>query len=208
MHDQHQHPTHIITTYLGISSIVVSPDDDTVVLFGVYGNMIDGSMPVIELELSFQLMNDLLSSIPEQSEDAINKISDALTNPQDAPDFIDVSDNGGLHFEDHIFCLQAVVAEDQTLEEIDPEEIEYLLHGFINRKDLLPHFINSSIPTGIDYATYLYRVMSIRYNFYLHFKPMVDNETALVCSNLSDPLSFELSKSFYHLFNKQDKENY
>ncbi len=114
MLDHHENPAHIITSYLAITSIVVSHDDDTVKIFGLYGNLVDPGMPTIEFHLSFYQLNELLSAITEQADNAIDQIAKALTEPQDDHSVINVTKQGGLHFANHLFAFQVVYEEDEN----------------------------------------------------------------------------------------------
>jgi hypothetical protein len=200
MANNKQNPGHIFTTYLAISAIILTPDSNHVFLMGVYGNMLNGDIGTIEFECGFGLLNDLLPLVDEQAEEVIEALAQHIAHPSDEHHTIDVSESGGLHFEEHAFALQIIHEQDEEGRPYLPEEPSYHLAGFIPLPAFLPPFMGEPLPTdGAQLVQYYNRLLALQYAFYLSFQKILQEELAQVRANLYDPLVRTLARAQYEL---------
>lgn len=199
--DLHRQPSIIITSYLAVSHIWISPDDQDVSLWGVYGNLANSEITTIRVETDFQTLHDLLPhSDGEYAEEVILAISKGMTEPSEENGIIDLCDLGGLHFEEHIFSLQFILEEDESGNLTEPEEPCYQLQGYIPRNNLLPYFMDFDIPSEInERVRYHHQLLAMQYQLYTLLLPKMNKTYALTFSNLNDPLYFEMAKTQFEL---------
>jgi hypothetical protein len=203
-----ENTNYIFTTYLGISSIVISHENSNVLLFGVYGNQLDGNFYTIEIQTNFQTLYDLLSLINDQSEHAIDALSNAIANPTEENQVIDLSGKE-IHFYEHIFGFFAFFRESEERKEKVKEDGLYLLAGYTIKDPIHSGFNDLDIPTeGLELIEYYNSLLSMQYALYLSAVKQVDKTTSQVLSNLTDPTIFALAKAQYDLEEKiRDEKN-
>jgi hypothetical protein len=197
-----ENANYIFTTYLGISSIVISHENSNVLLFGVYGNQLDGNFYTIEIQTNFQTLYDLLSLVEDQSEEAIDALSNAIANPTEENQVIELSGQE-IHFYEHIFGFIAFFREIQEGKGKVKEDGLYLLAGYTKKDPIHADFNDLEIPTeGLELIEYYNSLLSMQYALYLSAVNQVDNVTSLVLCNLTDPTIFALAKAQYELEQK------
>lgn len=200
MHDRLKQPNYIFTSYLALSTIIVSHKSSIVTLLGVYGKMLNGNILTIEVECNFETLNDLLTAAGAQAENAIDQLSKVLLDKSKECHAIDVSQDGGIHFEDHIFALQAIYEEGPLGETVVPREFSYLLNGYIQRPTFIHDFIGYIIPKNkVQLSRYYAKLLAMQYELYLGFRKRTTKEFALIFSNLSDPVIYTTAKNHYEL---------
>jgi hypothetical protein len=189
-------PAHITTSYLILSSICFTHDDNYVYLFGCYGNLVNGDINSIEIETDFETLNTLLYEIDEYADEAIEALANKISNPTTETETIYFIEQGGLHFMDHIFVFSLIRYEDED----DDEELTYHLNGFMKRKEMLPDFIEFSLPTNQrQLVKYYNEILAVHYQFYLNFRKITTKEIALISSGLYNQLLFTLAKAQFNL---------
>jgi hypothetical protein len=208
MADLRENANYIFTTYLGISSIVISHDNSNVLLFGVYGNQLDGNFYTIEIQTNFQTLYDLLSLLEDQAEEAIDALSNAIANPTEDNQVIDLSGKV-IHFYEHIFGFIAFFRETEEGNRKVKEDGLYLLAGYAKKDPIHSDFNDLEIPTeGLELIEYYNSLLSMQYALFLSAVKQVDKLTSLVLSNLTDPTIFALAKAQYELEEKiRDERN-
>jgi hypothetical protein len=193
------YPTHIFTSYISISGICLSRKDSFVLLFAIYGDILDPyNHTPIEIETSFQRLHNLLSEYPaEYTEDLVEKIAIALSESTEDYPTIDLSDTG-FDFTDHIFAFMLIYEEDENGQPYVPKDPSYVLNGYLKRGNLLPEYLDFLLPrTNQKQTEYYNKLLAIRYFFYLDYKNRMDEPDAIGYSNLTDPLLFALAKTQY-----------
>ncbi len=202
MAEPRENANYIFTTYLGISSIVISQDNSNVLLFGVYGDQLNGNFKTIEIQTNFQTLYDLLPLIEDQAEEAIDALSNAIANPTEDIQVIDLSGKE-IHFHEHIFGFIAFFKENEEGNRKVKEDGLYLLAGYTKRGPIHSDFNDLEVPTeGLELIEYYNSLLSMQYTLFLSALMQVDRLTALVLSNLSDPTIFALAKAQYELEEK------
>lgn len=195
--------SHIFTTYLAVSAIILTPDNDHVFLMGIYGDLVDGEIYTLEFECAFELFNDLL--VDEQADEAIEALSQHLSHPSGETHTIDLTESGGLHFEGYAFALQVIHEQDEEGQPYLPEEPSYQLAAFLPHPSFLPDFMGESLPTGkAERVRYYNGLLALQYMFYLHFRKSLEEDIALVRAHLYDPLVRALAREVYEL--EQERE--
>jgi hypothetical protein len=117
-------PSHIFTSYLALSSIWISHEDTNVMLFGVYGDMVSGDIKPIMVETDFQSLNDLLNELGEDGEQVIEALAKNIMHPTEENEVIYTIEEGGLHFQDHLFALMINPQEEYEYDEWDEDDEE------------------------------------------------------------------------------------
>jgi hypothetical protein len=202
-----KYPLNIITTYLAVSSIYISHDSSNVILFAVYGDMLTGEFHTIEIETNFTTLNDLLSELEERAEEAEIAISSSISNPTNENQIIDFSDRGELHFNNLIFSFTIIYEEGENGETVIPEEITYMLNGYVSRKGIIDDFFDYSIPIDKrELAKYHGKLLAIQYHLYLSFSGKIRKSYALAFSNLADPFMYTIAKNQYELIRINKEE--
>ncbi|MGE5522022.1 MAG: hypothetical protein ACM3VS_19015 [Candidatus Dadabacteria bacterium] len=196
-------PTHIFTSYIGVSHICFSHEDSRITLLGCYGELVTGEMKTIEIETNFDTLYELLTSIEEQADDAMEAMANRLMEPRSDNEILDLVDAGGLHFNDHIFALMRIHEEEDGYHSTQPENITYVLNAYIDRKKLLPEFISTSLPSGVqNFLLYCNRLLAIRYRFYLVFRKTMNRLMALSVANLTDPVIYTMARTQYKVLKR------
>jgi hypothetical protein len=199
----HETPLHIFTSYIGVSHICFRHRNADVTLLGCYGDLATGEMKPITIETNFETLNELLYSIDDQADDAIDALVKSITEPSEDYHIIELADQNGIHFNDHIFALMRIREDDENTSVAGPEDVSYVLNAYIKRKEILPEFITTDIPTSRGkYLSYCNRLLAIRYRFYLLFGKTMNRLLALSVANLSDPLTYAMAKTQYKVIRK------
>ena len=199
MHPELRYPEHIFTTYLALSSIILTPDNEHAFLFGIYGNMTTGDTQTIEFECGFSMLNDLLPLGDEQSEEAIEALAQCITAPTGDHQTIDLSEMG-VHFYRHVFALQIIHELDEEDRPYLPKEPSYQLIGFTPIPSFFTEYWDEDIPTEKELMVpYFNKCMTLQYHLYLSFQKVMEENIALARTNLSDPLYFAMAKTQYEL---------
>jgi hypothetical protein len=207
MHDPHKNPNYIFTTYLDLSHIFFSKTTSDVTLMGCYGNLLNSEMETISIETDFITLNDLLSEAGPQAEGTIEQIAKLLSQPSEENPVIDLYDQGGLHFADHIFSLMKILNSDEEGNIEESEEYSYRLLAYTGRDNIVPEFIDFDPPvTYQEHLTYFNSLFAMQYHLYLSCRKKLDQPTALIYSNLTDRLAFNLAKTQYE-FQKSGQTN-
>jgi hypothetical protein len=201
MHDPHTYPSHIITTQFHISHIFLSHETSDVSLLGCYGDMLDlGGMRPIAVDTDFTTLNDLLTDYGPDAEDTIDQISKLLSQPSYEDPMIDLTDEGGLYFSDHIFSFMVILDTDEQGNIQEAEEYTYRLLAYTPRENIIPDFTESDPPKTHQQTTaYLNSLFAMQYHLYLSCRKKLHHATALIYSNLTDPLGFYLAETQYEL---------
>jgi hypothetical protein len=201
MHDPHMYPSHIITTQFHISHIFISHETSDVSLLGCYADMLDPQgMRPIAVDTDFTTLNDLLTDYGPEAEDTIDQLSKLLTQPSDEDPMIDLTDEGGLYFSDHIFSFMVMFDTDELGKIHEPEEYTYRLLAYTPRENIIPDFTGSHPPeTHQERSAYLNSLFAMQFHLYLSCRKTLDKATALIYSNLTDPLAFNLAQTQYEL---------
>jgi hypothetical protein len=198
MIDPHKYPVYIFTNQLHISHIFISHESAQVTLLGCYGDLLEGKMATICFETDFASLNDLLAEPSAAADDVINRISNCLVNPSDDVSVIDLCDEGGVFFSEHLFALQLMDEDEDRM--IKEEEWTYHLVSCITRQGIFPGFDDFVMPQkGRERLEYLNSLLTIQYVFYLTYKQKMEHPEAAIYSNLVDPLYFQLAKTMYEL---------
>jgi len=199
MKNSHTAPAHIFTTHLSISHILISHEDSNVILPGVYGDLADGEFKRINVETNFQALNNLIAAA-ENNEEVIKLISNALSNPTQEIEPIDIADSGGLNFHDYFFSFQMIRDEEEVIETTEPEDISYWLNGCIKIENHLPCFIDFRIPENKqELIAYYNKVLAMQYRLYLSASKKSGKQNALIISCLTDPIFFAMAKAHFEL---------
>ena len=200
MHDPHKSPNHIFTTYLDLSHIFFSQNTSDVTLLGCYGDLLDLDMKSIAIETDFATLNDLLAEVPYEAECTIDRISELLSRSTPDDHVIDLCDEGGIHFSDHIFALMLIMETDEEGNPEESEEYSYRLVAVTPRDNLIPDFIEVDLPsTDQERTTYLNSLLALRYQVYLTCIEKLSENSSLIYSHLTDPTYFTLAKTTYEL---------
>jgi hypothetical protein len=202
------YPNHIFTSYISISGICLSRKDSFVLLFAVYGDMLDAyNYTPIEIETSFQSLHNLLAEYPaEYTEDLIEKIATALSESTEDYPTIDLS-NTGFDFTEHIFAYMLIYEEDEDGQPYIPQDPSYVLNSYLKRRNLLPEYLDFLLPrTNQKQIEYYNRLLAIRHFFYLDYLNRMDEQQAIGHSDLKDPLIFALSQTQYWIM--QSEQDY
>jgi len=198
MIDPHKYPVYIFTNQLHISHIFISHETEQVTLIGCYGDLVEGGMATICFETDFASLNDLLAEPSAAADDVINRISNCLVNPSDDVTVIDICDEGGVCFTEHLFALHLIDEDEDRM--IKEEKWTYRLEGRITREGIFPGFDDFVMPQkGRERLKYLNSLLTIQYVFYLTYRQKMEHPAAAICSNLTDPLYFQLAKTMYEL---------
>jgi hypothetical protein len=198
MHDPHKYPNYIFTNELAISHILISHQTSQVTVLGCYYDMLYGGMPTICLETDFASLNDLLSELGEDAEDAIDQISKCLVEPSGEVSIIDLSNEGGISISGYLFSFVLMDEEENRM--IREEQWTYRVVGCIARDEILPDFSDCIMPENVnERLTYLSSLIAIQYHFYLTYREKMADDAAIIYANLDDPLYFNLAKTIYEL---------
>lgn len=198
-YDPHKLPLHIFTTYLTVTAIMFNSEEEHALVFGIYGDMLDGGFQTIEFETDFNGLYELLSLAEGQTDDVLEQLSNIIANPSEEPITIDIPD--GLYFEQHLFSFILIFEEGEDENAVVPENPSYLLCGYTERKPYFRLFVNiDTIPKeGEERLHYYSRVLSMQYHLYLSFIKKMRKQQALTFTGLSAPHIFGLAKAQYEL---------
>lgn len=208
MNKPNNNPNYIFTSFLSISHLFISQESSEVTILGCYGNLLDGEIESVSIETDFATLNDLLTQAGAEAEEAIDEIAKMLSNPSDGNSVVDLSDSGGITFEDHIFVLLVIYEEDEKGKLIEEEEHSYRLNAYISRQNILPHFIDNSIPEqNAERSVYFNKILAMQYHIYNVYRKKEGENVALIYSNLTDAFYFNLAKTQYDLQKSGQKNN-
>jgi hypothetical protein len=201
MHHPHKNPNHIFTTQLPISHIFISHETSDVSLLGCYADIPDPvGMRPIAIETDFTTLNELLTDYGPEAEDTIDQLSKLLSQPSDEDPMIDLTDEGGLYFSDDIFSFMVILDTDEQGNIQEPEEYNYRLLAYTPRENIIPDFTEFDPPqTHQERSAYLNSLLAMQYHVYLSCRKKLDDRTALIYSNLTNPICFNLAKTMYEL---------
>jgi hypothetical protein len=198
MTDPHNYPSHIFTNQLHLSHIIISHKTSDVVLLGCYADLLDPGMIPIALQTDFASLNDLLAEAGEEAEEAIDQISKSLINPSGDQTIIDLSYEGGLYYSELLFSFLLINEEEVKIPEV--AERTYLLVNCMPLGKSFPALEDGTPPQPLrERLTYFNSLLAIQYRFYLAYRKIMDHETALFTSNLTNTLVFKLAETQYHL---------
>jgi hypothetical protein len=199
MHDPHKNPDHIFATYLDLSYVFFSKNSSDVTLIGSYGNLLNSEMESISIETDFTTLNDLLTQAGPEAEWTIDQVAMLLSQASDENPVIDLCLEGGLHLGDHIFSL-IILDTDEEGNIQESEEYSYKLVAYTGRDNIVPDFVYSDCPVTLEeHLTYFNTLLAMQYHLYLSCIENLEHQTALIYSNLTDPLCFSLAQTQYEL---------
>ncbi len=192
----------IYTPFLAISHITIIREEPDVTMFGLYGNMLLNEMPQLVLQCNFTQMNDLLHLADCVAEETIEYLADVLGSGITEPQTIDVTDKGGINFNDLLFCLAVIPTAGDEEEDVSvSEKQECYLHAFIKKDSSVRHLEGLLLPSDKQSRlNYYLSILSIQYDFYLHYlKQKIKTGEALFYAGLQDELIFMLAKTGYEM---------
>jgi hypothetical protein len=200
MHDPHKNPNYIFTNCLHISHVFLSHEDSQVTLLGCYNDMLDDGMRTISIETDFATLNDLLAEYGPEADDTIEQIATLLSHPTKEDPMIDLCDERGLSFSGFIFAFMMIMDTDEEGNPRELGEYNYLLTAYVKTENIFPEFC-SYVPLadGAERVAYLNSLLAMQYHVYLSCQKKLDQRTALIYSNLTDPLCFTLAQTQYDL---------
>lgn len=207
MHRYHRQPARLFTTHLAICSIAVSHSCSYVRLFGVYGNLLDGGFPGIEIETEFDTFYELLDLLDEDQEETVDRLQEDLAAviacPTSTMTILNPDeDYAALYFMNHIFALELNCERDEEGRAMATEETAYRLIGYTERGNI-PDFLDWFPPGRQDRQTHHYlRALAVQYHLYLSFEKRMEKGDALVATHLAHPLLFNLAKAQYEELEK------
>lgn len=98
----------IFTGNVAVSHIGLYMQEPDVTMFTLFGNLITGDMQPINILCDFGQLNELLSVAHDGSEEAIGKLSTLVSTGYTDGETIDLTETGGLHFLQVLFCLERI----------------------------------------------------------------------------------------------------
>ena len=190
----HKTPERIFTNHLGFTGVVVNAENDTVLMIGVYHDMLTGDFKTVEIETPFEKMYRLLSE-EKTDDDAdvfLKPITTYLKDPdEEQKEFIAEM---GVTYLEQIFCLRLIIEVDEEGNLCMDDEPRYALEGYM--PSYMFQFLEFQLPDEEKELTAYYNeLLAMRYYVYRHFmNQKMKKRLALHVAGLEDPLLFQMSK--------------
>lgn len=186
----------IYTDFFTASHIIVTDSDPGIILPGVYRNMLTGTIEDVDLTCHFAQLNEMLHCDGAEDEVIIEQLVNAITSGCATPFTLDVSEAGGVECACLLYCMQPMQVSDQPVGN-GASIGECLLRAFIPKQPSVNCGTSILPAKKEDRMEYYLLLLTIRYQFYLHFIQEMPVQTALLYSGLQDALMFHLAKAAY-----------
>lgn len=189
------YPPFIFTSFFTASHIMLQPNEEHVVLAGMYCNLVTGRLESIEISCSFNQFNDIMYCNGDGADEIMEQVADTLNMHASMPNVLDVTGTGGLSCDRFLYCLQEV-------KEQPGEEKQYHLFSYTYKQPGFDYNVFMQPPSRQNRFDYYASALAIQYSFYQKFVEEMLIEDAIFYAGLSSPIVFEMAKLKHEAINK------